>query len=66
MVVVDREFRDWLRGLAVPSTANHDDGSGATMELSDQAADYLARIATDGTLKAALAEIAASEPELAG
>jgi hypothetical protein len=65
MAVVDREFRDWLRGLAVPSTASHDDGPGA-MVLSDQAADYLARIATDGTLKAALAEIAASEPELAG
>ena len=26
----------------------------------------LARVATDGTLKAALAELAASEPELAG
>ncbi len=34
--------------------------------LSGAGADYLERIAPDGTLKAALDEIAAAEPELAG
>ena len=37
-----------------------------TEALSDEAAEHLARIAMDGTLKAALAEISAGEPELAG
>jgi hypothetical protein len=64
MVVMDRELRDWLRGLAEQrgghDTLDHPD------ELSKEGAEYLARVATDGTLKAALAELAASEPELAG
>jgi hypothetical protein len=64
MVPMDRELRDWLRGLAVPR------GGHGTLEqpveLSEEASEHLARLATDGTLKAALAELAASEPELAG
>lgn len=62
MVVVDRELRDWLRSLAVlPDGASH-----PPAQLSDEAAAYLERIAVDGTLKAALNEIATAEPELAG
>ena len=64
MVVVDRDLRDWLRSLAV-----HHEDSGSTSQqgaLSDDGAAYLERIAADGTLAAALAEIAATEPELAG
>jgi hypothetical protein len=57
---VDRDLREWLRGLAAPVAPNGGPG------ISDEAADYLARIAGDGTLKAALGEIASSEPELAG
>jgi len=34
--------------------------------LSDTGADQLERIATDGTLKAALDEAATAEPDLAG
>jgi len=64
MTSMDRELRDWLRSLAVKTDSaplsTHD------AVLSDSAADYLERIATDGTLKAALNEIAAAEPELAG
>ncbi len=37
-----------------------------TEDLSAEAAEFLARIAMDGTLKAALAEISTGEPELAG
>jgi hypothetical protein len=52
---MDRELRGWLRGLAEPrgghETLDHPD------ELSAEGAEYLARIATDGTLKAALAEL---------
>lgn len=63
--VVDRDLRDWLRSLAVAHPGDpqqHVVGQG----LSDQAADYLEQIAHDGTLKAALAELGASDPELAG
>ncbi len=63
MVLVDRDLRDWLRSLAV----HHEAGSSPTgAELSDEGAQYLARIAADGTLASALAEIAATEPQLAG
>ena len=64
MVTVDRDLRDWLRSLAV----HHDDRELAPRqhELSDEDSAYLERIAGDGTLAAALAEIAATEPELAG
>ncbi len=64
MDTMDRELRDWLRSLAEPS-GGHDtlDHPG---ELSQEGSKYLARVATDGTLKAALAELAANEPELAG
>ncbi len=61
---VDRELRDWLRSLAVKS-----DGAGPRADravFSAAAADYLERISADGTLKAALDEIAAAEPDLAG
>ena len=61
---VNRELRDWLRGLAVTG-----DSAGPRTHdavLSGAAADYLERIATDGTFKAALNEIAAADPELAG
>ncbi len=63
MVVMDQDLRDWLRSLAVHRDA---DASSAGAELSDEGAEYLARIAADGTLAAALAEIAATEPQLAG
>jgi hypothetical protein len=62
MVEMDRELRDWLRGLAVPTAAA---GRTEPEPLSDAGAEYLARIARDGTLKAALAKIAASDPDLA-
>lgn len=61
---MDRELRDWLRSLAEPSGGH--DTLAHRAELSDEGSEYLARVATDGTLKAALAELAASEPELAG
>ena len=62
MAVVDRELRDWLRSLAVDAGGP----SHPAAQLSDAAAAYLERIASDGTLKAALNEIATAEPELAG
>ena len=61
---MDRELRDWLWGLAQPSARQ---GTlDQPTKLSQQGSDYLALIATDGTLKAALAELAANEPDLAG
>lgn len=64
MVGMDRDLRDWLRSLAV----HHDDNELTLRrhELSDEDAMHLERIALDGTLAAALREIAATEPELAG
>ena len=62
---VDRDLRDCLRSLAVIHPRGPDERARAET-LSDDAAEYLARIASDGTLKAALAEIGASEPDLAG
>ena len=53
---VEIRLRSWLRAR----TENPD------AVLSGTAADYLERIATDGTLEAALNEIAAPDPELAG
>jgi hypothetical protein len=60
MVRMDRELRDWLRGLAEPRGGR--DSRDHPHELSREGAEYLARIATDGTLKAALAELAANDP----
>ena len=57
---VDRELRDWLRSLA--GTAD----SASPPGLSAEAADVLERMATDVTLRAALNEINAGEPDLAG
>lgn len=63
MVAMDRDLRDWLRSLAVHQ---HEGSSQVAEQLSDEGAEYLVRIAADGTLAAALAEIAATEPQLAG
>ena len=60
---VDQELRSWIRSLAKPSSSG---GRTGLPKLSREDAAYLRRIATDGTLKAALQEIAASEPDLAG
>jgi hypothetical protein len=59
---VDRELRGWLRSLSVDAGGP----SHPAPPLSEEAAAYLERIAADGTLKAALNEIATAEPELAG
>lgn len=59
---MDREWRDWLRSLG-PSCGQ---GPDLHTELSPEGVDYLTGIASDGTLKAALDEIGASEPDLAG
>jgi hypothetical protein len=64
MTSVDRELRDWLRSLAVTGEGTAVRAHGAV--LSEAASDYLERIATDGTLKAALDELAAADPDLAG
>jgi hypothetical protein len=63
MVPMDRELRDWLRELA---KSHAQETLEPPAELSEEGSEYLGRVATDGTLKAALAELAASEPELAG
>jgi hypothetical protein len=60
---VDHELRAWIKSLVKPSSSGHRKG---LPRFSPEDADYLRRIATDGTLKAALQEIAASEPDLAG
>lgn len=60
---VDQELRSWIKSLVRPSSSGRRKG---LPEFSREDADYLRRIATDGTLKAALHEIAASEPDLAG
>ena len=64
MADVDRELRDWLRSLAVTGEGATTPARGAV--LSDAAADHLERISRDGTLKAALDELGAAEPDLAG
>jgi hypothetical protein len=61
---VDQKMREWLRSLA--TQADDRPVGSKPLQLSDEGAAYLERIAVDGTLAAALAEIAASEPELAG
>lgn len=61
MIGVDRELRDWLRSLAGSA-----DRPAARPGLSAEAAEALERMATDGTLKAALDEIGTGEPDLAG
>jgi len=60
---VDRDLRDWLRSLAHPRGRQP---QAVPPDISDEAADYLAQIARDGTLKAALAELGAGDPELSG
>lgn len=64
MSSVDRELRDWLRSLAVTGEGAAERAHDAV--LSEAGSDYLERIATDGTLTAALDELAAAEPDLAG
>jgi hypothetical protein len=61
---VDRELRDWLRGLGEPRVAAA--GVDAAAPLSPEGADYLVGIVLDGTLRAALDELGAADPELAG
>jgi hypothetical protein len=61
---VNRELREWLRSLA--GHESPDDVVPTGRSLSDEGAEYLERIARDGTLAAALTEIGANEPELAG
>ncbi|MGH8990857.1 MAG: hypothetical protein ACRDZ7_04940 [Acidimicrobiia bacterium] len=58
---VDHELRAWIKSLSRPVTRVE----GENREFSPEDAAYLRRIATDGTLKAALQEIAAGEPDLA-
>ena len=52
---VDDELRDWLRSLVVTTDSAVPRAHDAV--LSGEAADYIERIAADGTLKAALNEI---------
>jgi hypothetical protein len=40
--------------------------TGKRWHLSEEAADYLARVATDGTLKTVFSELSENEPDLAG
>lgn len=59
---MDRELRDWFKSLSVTPQRPASAGPPA---LSREGAEYLVQIATDGTLRAALDEIAANEPALA-
>ena len=59
---VDYELRAWIKSLVRRPGTRRDP---ERYKLSDEAAAYLTKIATDGTLKAALQEIGASEPDLA-
>ena len=58
---VNHELVAWIKSLADRPARRE----GDSREFSAEDAAYLRRIATDGTLKAALQEIAASEPDLA-
>lgn len=60
---MELELRDWINGLA---GRHRDRASSEVDEMSLDAADCLERIATDGTLKEAFAELAEHEPDLAG
>lgn len=59
---MDREWRNWLRSLG-PSRI---EGVDLETDLSPEATDYLVKITADGTLKAALEELGATEPDRAG
>lgn len=59
---MDSEWRDWLRSLGAPPA----DGADVDTDLSPEATDHLVQITVDGTLKDALDQIGASEPDLAG
>lgn len=59
---VNYELLAWIKSLAARPRPR---AEGESREFSPEDAAYLRRIATDGTLKAALQEIAASEPDLA-
>lgn len=61
MVCMDRELHRLASGLG-RATRWPRHAQYLSDELSKEGAEYLARIATDGTLKAALAELAASDP----
>ena len=64
MVEMDRDVRDWLRGLAAPPAATA--GRAEPGPLTDAGDEYLTRMASDGTLTAAPVEIGVSAPELVG
>lgn len=59
---MEPNLRDWIKGLATLEG----DSSLASQPISPASADYLERIATDGTLRDAFAELAEHEPDLAG
>jgi hypothetical protein len=59
---VDPDLRDWIKGPATFDAHS----SLATQPISAASADYLERIATDGTLRDAFAELAEHEPDLRG
>lgn len=59
---VDREYRDWPKSLSKPAAERAVD---ARTPFSDEAANFLDRIATDGTLKAAFREYGEQDAELA-
>lgn len=59
---MDKELRDWIVGLSVQVDG---DDAGPLEQFSDEGADYLEGLVTDGTLRAAFSEFAATEPELA-
>lgn len=63
MEFVDRDLRDWLRGLGEPKAPARRVDAAA---LSPEGTDYLVGIALDGTLRAALDELGAADAELAG
>lgn len=58
---VNHELRAWIKSLAARPTRRE----GESRAFSPEDAAYLRKIATDGTLKAALQEIAAGESDLA-
>lgn len=59
---MESDLRDWIKGLATLEA----DSSLASQPISAASADYLERIATDGTLRDAFAELAEHEPDLRG
>lgn len=61
---VDAALRAWLKDLSRVSAG--DASRASRPRLSDEGADYLERIVTDGTLRSAFNELAEADPELIG